>query len=159
MDLEKTATYCDERVKEVKCLIQKTLWSTFGKAEVLTALQVAEAECEHAATIKPGVETEAYNFTLSHLKELLKSAKEVYGRWKKWIPRNNQKGIQDQLKMLDLEVPKLVSRTAEFIHKKLQKDGERREQMGVPPNYSLPTIKLKPTSLPKFVGNKCDFYR
>ncbi|XP_054904067.1 uncharacterized protein LOC129371490 [Poeciliopsis prolifica] len=157
-DLEKTANECEEKVREVKGLIQETLWRTFGKTELLVALQVAELECEHAATIKPGVEKEAYDFTLNHLRELLKAAKEAHCHWKRWIPHGARDEIQDRLRELELSVPKLVSRTAEFIHAKL-KDEEKKDQIVTSQNYSLPTIKLKPTSLPKFFGNKRDFYR
>ncbi|KAM9744612.1 uncharacterized protein ACNS7B_011761 [Menidia menidia] len=158
-DLERTANECQARVREVKCLIQETLWRTFGRAEVLIALQVAESECEHAATIRPGVEKEAYDFTLSHLKELLKAAKEAHCHWQRWIPHEKRDEIQDRLRGLEVSVPKLVSRTAEFIHVKLKEDGEKKEKTVTSQNYSLPTIKLKPTSLPKFLGNKRDFYR
>ncbi|XP_035999462.1 uncharacterized protein LOC118564728 [Fundulus heteroclitus] len=158
-DLEKTAKECEAKVREVKCLIQETLWRTFGRTELLIALQAAESECEHAATIRPGVEKEAYDFTLNHLKELLKVAKEAHSHWKRWIPHGRRDEIQDRLGGLELRVPKLVSRTAEFIHAKLKEDEGKEEQIAMSRNYSLPTIKLKPTSLPKFLGNKRDFYR
>ncbi|XP_032434156.1 uncharacterized protein LOC116729604 [Xiphophorus hellerii] len=158
-DLEKTANECEAKVREIKSLIQETLWRTFGKTELLIALQVAESECEHVATIAPGVGKEAYDFTLSHLKELLKAAKEVHCRWKRWIPHDYRDEIQDRLRGLELSVPKLVSRTAEFINARLKEGEEKKEQIVMSQNYSLPTIKLKPTSLPKFLGNKRDFYR
>lgn len=123
------------------------------------ALQAAETECERAAAIQPGVEKEAYDFIIAHLRELVGAAKEVHGRWKRWSPPDALRDVQDRLGKLDLHVPRLVARTAEFIQAKVEDDVERRDHMEVPSNHPLPVIKLKPASLPRFTGNKRDFQR
>ncbi|XP_036006859.1 uncharacterized protein LOC118567017 [Fundulus heteroclitus] len=158
-DLENTVSECEGRLKEVKSLIQNTLWSSFGEAEVSMAIQIAETECERAAAFRPDVEKEAYIFILNHLKELVNTAKEVHSRWKRWIPQDAQKVIQDKLRGIDCYVPRLVSRTAEFIQTKIKMDDQRQTEIGIYSNYPLPAIKLKPTALPRFSGNKRDFFR
>lgn len=65
------------KLKEVNGLIQKTLFPNFGKTELSTALQAAEAACELAATTRPNGNQEAFDFILTHLQGLGKTAKEV----------------------------------------------------------------------------------
>ncbi len=52
-NLAKTANECEWKrlKKEVKGLIQETLWANSGNEEVSTALQAPEAECERVAGV------------------------------------------------------------------------------------------------------------
>ena len=158
-DLAKTTNECESKLKEVKSLIQDALWSGFGVAELCTALQAAEAECEQVAAIEPSANQEAYDFMLSHVQELVKTLKEVYGRWKRWVPPDEQENIRKNVMNLELHVPRLVSRKADFIQMKEKEDAQRLLTMASNPSYPTPTIKLKPTALPKFTGHKRDFHR
>lgn len=73
-DITKTANECESKLKETKALLQTTLWDDFGHVELTTAFQVAETECERAAAIHPDGNQEAYDFILTHLKDVAKSA-------------------------------------------------------------------------------------
>ncbi|XP_070403557.1 uncharacterized protein [Nothobranchius furzeri] len=158
-DLEKTANECQKKLNEVKSLIQSTLWENFGIIEVSTAVKAAEAECEFAADVQPDTKQEAYEFILSHLKDLMMTAMEVYRRWKRWIPPEEQRDLQSHLQKLELHIPRLVSRKADFIQTRTEGHTGRQSLADAIPNYLVPAIKLKPTSLPKFSGNKRDFHR
>ena len=63
------------------------------------------------------------------------------------------------LKGLELSFPKLASRKAHFIQVRIKEDTERLTQTMITSNYPISAIKLKPTALPKFTGNKRDFHR
>lgn len=85
---------------------------------------------------------------LSHLQNLTKTAKDLYSRWQQCIPPGDQNNFC---------VTRLVSRKAEFIPAR-REEAERTTPPSMISNYPVATIKLKPTSLPKFTGNKCDFH-
>ena len=95
---------------------------------------------------------------LNHLQDLTKTAKGLHDRWKRWIPSDQKRVIQDRLRELDLTVPVLVSMKAEFIQVKL-KEEDKRQTWTAPLNPTMPTIRLKPIALPKFSGVKRDFHR
>ena len=159
-DLAKTAKECEQKLKEVKGLIQDTLWGKFGKAELSTSLQTADGTCELAADTSPSNSNqEAYEFMLNHLQKLMETAKETYSRWKRWVPLDEQESFQERLKTLELLVPKLVARKANFIQARIKKDTEGLILTGNAFSYPSPAIRLKPTALPKFTGNKRDFHR
>lgn len=158
-DLAKTANECDTKLKEVRTLIQSTLWTKFGKVEMTTALQAAETVCEHAAAVQPDMDQEAFDFLLNHLKELVKTAKDVHCQWKRWISPNVQEEIQSKLQKMELCIPQLVSKKAYFIQAKIKEDIERLSRTPSTSNYLPPIVKLKPTTLPKFTGIKREFYR
>lgn len=105
-DIAKTANECELKLKEVKGLIQETLWANFGGDELSTALQAAEAACELIAATRPTGNQEAYDFMLTHLQGLVKTAKEVYSQWKQWIPPGEQQAVQGHLKEMELYVLK-----------------------------------------------------
>lgn len=157
-DLSKTANECELKLKEVKKLIQETLWSNFGAVELLTALRAAERECQRVTEVKPSGNLEVYEFMLNHLQQLATTAREAYSRWKRWVPPAERKATQSRIEELDFTIPALVSRKAIFIQEKLEKEAERSASAaGV--DYSVPAIRLKPTALPRFTGVKRDFHR
>ncbi|XP_058477623.1 uncharacterized protein LOC131448851 [Solea solea] len=158
-DLAKTTNECQEKLKEVKRLLQKTLWVNFGSSEMSIALQAAEAACERVAAVQPNINQEAYQFMLDQLKGLVGTAKDTHGRWKQWAPPEAQGELQRHVRGLELHVPLMVSRKADFIQATIKEDTDRQAQVGATSNYRIPTIKLKPTALPKFGGIKRDFHR
>lgn len=123
------------------------------------ALKAADVEWDHIAAIEPSGNQEGYDFVLNLLQGFVKTAKEVPGRWKRWIPPEDQDSIQEHLKGLELTIPKLVSRKADFIEARIKEEAECLSQIAMTPNYPIATIKLKPATLPKFTGNKCYFHR
>ncbi|KAL3973928.1 GTP-binding protein [Sarotherodon galilaeus] len=148
VDLVKTASECELKLKAIKTLARETLWANFGSAELSTALQAAEAECEHVAVIKPDGNYEVYDFVVGHLKELVGVAKERYSKWKHWIPSSVRRDLQSNLQKLELCIPRLFSRKADFLEMRIKEDADH-----------LTSLPLKPTALPKFLGNKRDFHR
>lgn len=103
-DLEKTASECELKLKEVKCLLQETLWAKYGDVELSTALQVAEAESERVAAVVPDGNYKA-NFMLSHLQNLAKTAKNLYSHWQRSIPPDDQTNFHQGLRSLDSILP------------------------------------------------------
>ena len=156
-DVEKTAGECEQRLKQVKRLMRETLWTKFGEAELSLALQVAESECGRVSSVEPDTSIEAYEFMLQHLESLVKAAKEAHLRWSCWAPPAEQEDFGCRLRELEICLPKLVSRKATLIQIRLKEDAEGGQ---VPIHGPTPpAIRLKPISLPKFTGNKRDFYR
>ena len=158
-DLEKTAQECEDRLKEAKGLLQGRLWSEFGEQDVFMALVDAEKEAKSVAAVQPESNRQAYEFRLNHLEKLIRTAKTTYEKWQRWAPKAEAKDIIERLRALEHCVPALISRTADFIE---AKEEERRSGLSLPTQtvpYAAPAIKLKPTSLPKFTGNKRAFYR
>lgn len=158
VDLTRTAKDCELRLKEIKDVIQETLWSNFGNVELSTALRAAERESQRVTDVQLSGSLAAYDFMLTHLQQLVKTAKEAYNRWKRWIPSDEQKDIQGRIKELELTLPSLVSRKADFIQVKLREEAER-PALTTAPDCSSPAIRLKPITLPKFAGVKRDFHR
>lgn len=68
----------------------------------------------------------------------------------------SKKDFESHLRELEICLPKLVSRKAEFIQAKIEQDSERAVTAHSSPR---PAIKLKPTSLPTFAGSKRDIHR
>ena len=82
----------------------------------------SQSECKSTAAVDLSMKQEAYDFMLNHLQDLTRTAKERHDRWKRWIPSDRKKDIQDRLKELDFIIPVLVSRKAEFIQVKLKEE-------------------------------------
>ncbi|KAK7925024.1 hypothetical protein WMY93_007334 [Mugilogobius chulae] len=114
-------------------------------------------ECAKVSSVEPDSSLEVYDFMLNHLEILVKRAKESHDHWRFWAPPAEQQDFSCRMRELEFQLPQLVSKKALFIQAKL------REDAGKPPvtlqAYSVPTIKLMPTALPKFTGVKRDFYR
>ena len=146
------------KLEELKRLIQEALWTNFGEHEVSVALQAAEDGGERAAAAEPGGNLEAYDFTLNHLKELMRTAKEVHSRWRQWIPPGLREDLQSQLRGFELHFPRLFSRKADFIQAKMKEDTEGVPWTAASARYPVASIKLKPTALPKFSGNRRKFH-
>ncbi len=96
---------------------------------------------------------------LNHVQELVKTAKEVHNQWKRWVPSDAHRELQSHLRGLELHIPRLVCRKADFILAQIKEDTKRQAQVAGGLIYPMPNIKLKPTALPRFTGNRRDFYR
>lgn len=157
-DVGKTASECDMKLKELKDLIQKTIWANFGEDELTMAVKSAEDKVESVTSFKPGGNKEAFDFMFDYMERLVKRAKELHTQWKCWAPPTEQKDFQLRVRGLEQMIPKLMSRKAEFIEAKAKEDIERVVS-AASINYPASTIRLKPTSLPKFTGIRRDFHR
>ncbi len=73
-DIEKTASEREMKLKELRDLIQKTLWTSFGEEELILAVKYAEDEAERVPSIEPSGNKEAFDFMLDHLERLVKTA-------------------------------------------------------------------------------------
>lgn len=124
-DLTKTASDGASKMKEIKHLVQDVLWSNFGENEVLTSLEVAESEFKRTAGVDLSTKQEAFDYMLNHLQDLTRTAEELHDRWKRWIPSEEKKVIQGRFRELDLTIPALVSRKADFIQVKLEEEDRR----------------------------------
>ncbi|KAI7792395.1 gag-pol fusion polyprotein [Triplophysa rosa] len=156
-DIEKTASECEVKLKAVKDLIQETLWASFGEEDLIMAVKAVEDEVQCVASIKPSGNQEVFDFMLDHLERLVKTAKELYIKWKCWAPPAEKKDFQHRIRGLEQVLLKLISRKTDFIHVRVKE--EARNVVSAASISSIPVIKLKPTSLPKFTGIKRDFYR
>lgn len=81
-DLAKTESDCENKLSELRDLIQKTLWAKHGETELVTALQNAETEADRVRSIVPADDKEAYGFIMKHLGLLTKAAKKLFVKWK-----------------------------------------------------------------------------
>ncbi|KAG7520072.1 hypothetical protein JOB18_022240 [Solea senegalensis] len=142
-DLANTANECELKLNKVKKLLQETLWTNSGSWEVSTALRAAESGIIHAAAAQPCGE-EACEFILTHLQGLVKTANEIYGQWQRWMPPEVQERVEFSLSRLELGIPQLIHQKVDFI------------PAAIPPNDHVPTMKLKPTAVPKCSGNRFD---
>lgn len=156
-DIGKTASECEMKLRELKDLIQKTLWANFGEEELTMAVKAAEEKVESVTSFEPGGNKEAFDFMFDYMERLVKRAKELHTQWKCWAPPAERKDFQLRVRGLEQIIPKLMSRKAEFIGAKAKEEAERVVSAA---SISYPTanIRLKPTSLPKFTGIRRDFH-
>ncbi|XP_038145790.1 uncharacterized protein LOC119786474 [Cyprinodon tularosa] len=157
-DIDKTASECEMKLKELKNLIQKTLWENFGEEELTMAVKAAEEKVESVMSFDSGGNKEAFDFMFDCMERLVKKTKELYTQWKCWAPPAEQKEFHLRVRELEQMVPKLMSRKAEFIEAKAKESaGKTLSTSSI--SYPTSVIKLKPTSLPKFTGVRRDFHR
>ncbi|XP_049606772.1 uncharacterized protein [Syngnathus scovelli] len=156
-DIVKTADGCEMKLKELKDLIQRTLWANFGEEEVTMAVEAAEKKVKTVMSLEPDGSKEAFDFLFDYMERLIKRAKELHTQWKCWAPPAEQKDFQLRVRELESIIPKLMSRKAWFIGAKAKEDVERSVSAA---SISYPTaIRLKPTPLPEFTGIRRDFHR
>lgn len=156
-DLQNTEKYCEQRTKEVKLLIRGALWDMYGGKELPLALQVAEIECRNVSSTQLDVALEAYEFMLTHLEKLVQKAKEAHQNWNRWAPPAEQADFNGRLRELEVRLPQLISRKADFIRAaRIKSDTEELPDRRATP---VAAIKLKATALPKFAGNQRGYYR
>ncbi|KAL1250910.1 hypothetical protein QQF64_018706 [Cirrhinus molitorella] len=151
-EIGKTVSECEMKLKELKDLIQETLWTNFGEEELSMVVKAAEDETERVSYIGPSGKKEVFDFKLDHLERLVKTAKGLQK-----APFVEQKDFQCRMRLLEQTLLKLISRKADFIKAKAKEDSERVTAAYI--CYPTPAIKLKPTSLPKFTGIRHDYHR
>lgn len=113
-DLVKTANECEKKLQEIKDLIQKTLWASFGEYELTQSITTAESQAENVGAVDPSKNPDAYRFMIGQLEKFVKTAKEVHKHWKCWAPPAEQQQFQIRIQGLETILPKLSIRQADF---------------------------------------------
>ena len=75
-DIGKAAGKCEVKLKEMKDLIQKTLWA-FRDEELMTAVKTAE-EKEGVISFEPGGNKKDFDFMFDYMERLVKRAKDLH---------------------------------------------------------------------------------
>lgn len=153
-DGKRTAEECEQRLEEVEVTIQRTLWVNFVNPELSLPLEAAERESRRLSEVQPSVELEVYDFMLHNLEGRVKAAKEAVRKWTRWIPDVERTDFQQRMRDMEACLLELVSGKAALMQAKL----EQRKLPEETPCSQLPAIKLRPTALPRFDGNKRNFY-
>ncbi|XP_054611256.1 uncharacterized protein LOC129169152 [Dunckerocampus dactyliophorus] len=152
-DVRKTAEDCEQRLEEVEGTVQRVLWQNFGCSELSLAVEAAEKECKRVVANKPSLKLEVYDLMLSNLEGLVKMAKQTMRQWTRWVPEGEQPDFRQRVRNVETSLQELISDKATLLQVKLE---SKRPSEETP--HQSPTIKLKPTALPQFDGNKRNFY-
>ncbi|KAK5862062.1 hypothetical protein PBY51_017494 [Eleginops maclovinus] len=152
-DIKKTSDECEEKLEEVEQAVQRVLWGSFGNPELSLALGAAERECERMQKKESGLKLEVYELMLSNLEGLVRAGKEAIRKWTRWVPDEERPDFQQRMRRVEGWLLDLISEKATLLQAKLENDGSP----GKEPRRT-PAIKLKPTVLPQFDGNKRNFY-
>lgn len=147
-DVRKTSEVCEQKLEEVEAAAQKILWQGFGCAELSIALEAAERGSKRLTASQPDLKLEVYELMLSNLELRVTTAKETLRQWTRWVPEEERPDFQQRIMSLGRMLLELTSEKAKLMQTKLAK-----ESSGETPHQSQ-TIKLKPTWLPRFDGNK-----
>ena len=158
-DIWKTVKDCEEKLKDGKQMLQDQLWCGFGERELSVAFESADFQCAQVEAAVDTMSVGSYEHLLAHLQALIKTAKDAHRTWNRWAPTAEKDNFNKRLKELELKLPRLVSRKVMFIESAQTKadgvHGPRQSASSAP----VASIKLKATPLPKFTGNKRDFFR
>lgn len=115
---------------------------------------MAEEECKRLSAVQPDVKLDMYDFMFGHLEGRVKAAKEASCQWSRWATPEEQKDLQCRMRELEICMPRLISGKAALMQAKIEQEGQ-------PVTTHCPqvaSIKLRPTALPKFDGNKRNFH-
>ncbi|XP_048872855.1 uncharacterized protein LOC125744737 [Brienomyrus brachyistius] len=152
-DIKRTVEECEQKLDDVEHFVQKVLWGNFGNSELTVALEAAEKECKRLSMSQPGLKLEVYELMLNHLEGLVKAAKEAVFRWSRWISDAERPDFQQRMRNIESLLPELISGKADLLQAKLEHNGSSDATLPPPP-----AIKLRPTALPRFDGNRRNFY-
>ncbi|KAL1254330.1 hypothetical protein QQF64_016559 [Cirrhinus molitorella] len=161
-DLEKTINDSEARLEEVRNIVLSNLWSRYGKDEMETAIQEAERACERAAEIPViAVNRDGYEFQLDSAKGIIHGAIRSLAVWEMWIPAAEKPTLEARVKNLKACSNNLEARKVEFItaQRVAEDERDRVRVLQMPMAAPQPTLRIKPTSLPKFSGCKINFHR
>lgn len=158
-DLEKTV--CDYKTKldEVRELVQSKLWSCYGQDELETAIREAEKACDDAAAIAiTAVNQDGYEVQMTFMRQLVQEATKSLVAWELWIPAKEKPELGGRVKDLKLIKNKLETRRAAFAvaqriaKEKVAEVAAAASIATTPAAHTAPTVRIKPTSLPRFYG-------
>lgn len=165
-DLEKTINDCETRLDEVRRIVQTNLWSRYGENLIKTGIQEAGNVCEDVAAIPvSGVNRDGYEMQLTFMKKLIQEATNSQAAWELWIPEVEKAMVEGKIKDLKVFSNKLEARGADFVTAQRiaeeEKSAAAAETMATTTSttQATPTVRIKPTSLPKFNGCKRSWKR
>ena len=161
IDLQKTIEDGDARLEEVRYIVQSNLWSRYGEEELKYAIKEAEEACEGVGAVAvSAVKKDGYELQFDGAKKLVQDAIASLAGWEIWIPAAQKSSLDARVKGLRTMNNRLDARRAEFlIAHKTEEEERRRRAPPLPAPAHRPTVKIKPTSLPKFDGFKRNFHR
>ncbi|KAL1249502.1 hypothetical protein QQF64_020507 [Cirrhinus molitorella] len=166
-DFKKAAEDCNTRFDKVSELVQDNLWKRYGQDEVLAAVFTAEKACDRTTSIPvDSIGYKSYGMQLELLMRMVKEATGALLNWERWIPTTERKPLEGRVQKLKELSCELEARKVEFAWARKAAEDARasetslREKRDVtaPVGQIMPVVKIKPTSLPTFSGNKRDFY-
>ena len=160
-DLNKSASECEQKFKDVKQIVQTNLWSRYGSDTLEAAFGEAEKTCRNAYAI-PVESSNCEGFEIHHtvLERLIKGTSNAFAAWESWIPAAKESDFRKRSKDLRVAYNELDMMRGEFARARriaVEKQGTGVKQEHTGP--TIPVVKLKPTKLPTFSGCKRDFHR
>lgn len=158
-NLKIVAVECEQRLDEIKSIVQTNLWTRYGQQVLLAAFEEAEKACEYANSIAvDSVNSEAYEVHLTMLEKLTKKAHKVLLEWETWIPATNVDDLCRQSKDLKVSHIPVEIKKAEFVRARRIAEEKRPAVPVIPGQGLMPVVWLKPAQLPVFSGCKRDFH-
>ncbi|XP_078789161.1 uncharacterized protein LOC144984490 [Oryzias latipes] len=162
-DIEKTAVDAEEKFKEVKEIVQKNLWSRYGQYEIEASILEAEKNAEAASGLPiKGMYLEGYEVHMTLLSKKMQEVIRIMSAWEKWMPMEERRNLDGRVRGLkaissNLELRKVEFVTARRVEEEVVGGRDRVPSTSLTP--AVPIVRIKPTALPIFTGNKRDFYR
>lgn len=106
---------------------------------------------------------EGYEVHLSLQEKRMKEVIKVMSKWERWIPGMEKRDLDGRIRGLKEVNSRLELRTAEFATARRVAEEARAAQpanvVAGGPIHAAPTVRIKPTALPTFRGNKRDYHR
>lgn len=163
-EIDKTAREAEEKFKLAKETVRVHLWSKYGMEEVNAAIQGAE-DIGQVVNDLPvlSINVEGYNVHMTLLEKRLKEVTDIMLAWERWIPGEELRVLNDRIKNIKRMKNKLELRKADFVTARRAEEaaetvGGRNEALPTPGPIN-PIVRIKPTSLPMFNGNRREFHR
>ncbi|XP_049321149.1 uncharacterized protein LOC111193301 [Astyanax mexicanus] len=159
-DIENTVQECKSRLDEGRKIVQTYLWSKYGEAQLLTAIQEAEKACDDATAIPAnGTNCDGYDVQLDIVDKLIIEATKALSNWEQWIPEADKVSLGNSVKSFKVIGNRLQARRVEFVTaRRIAEEEKAATVLRASVMPAMPVIKLKPTSLPRFYGNRRDFH-
>ncbi|GAA6087259.1 uncharacterized protein LOC115149571 [Tachysurus ichikawai] len=160
-ELEKTFQEYEARLDEVRNIIQSNLWLRYGKYEVQSAIKEAKTNCDGVAQIPvTAVNRDGYELRWGGVKTKVQDAITSIAEWEMWIKEAEKEGLECRVKDLKAFSNNLEARRAEFLTaQRIEEDRSRGRVPQVPVPVPQPTLRIKPTCLPRFSRYKRTFHR
>lgn len=163
-NLEKVATDCEERLDEVKRLVQNNIWPKYGQDVVEAAFKAAEKACQDGYNIPvESINCESFEVHLLVMEKLIKEASKALSDWEPWIPTAEASVYKKDIKNMKSVSNEHELRKADFARaRRLEFEKKVSAPVDVKtdiPRQVMPLVKIKPTKLPTFNGCKREFHR
>lgn len=160
-EIDKTATEAEEKFKLVRETVQDNLWSRYGKQEMSAAILDAEESGQMANDFPVlGMNVEGYEVHMNLLEKRINAVAGTMLAWERWIPGEERRTLDERIKILKTMKNKLELRKVEFVtHRTAEATSGRSEAPPLIPTVANPIVRIKPTTLPIFTGDKREYHR